>query len=319
MSMNSSTQVGEKPGTQVSTIPCANTKLSLQGAASIVVVLPGAIGDSLLMMVLVNNLVRNGYRPVVVSWVVAELAAWFPEIDVVRSADPARRFDLVIQLRATTEGAALSASNAVCEIVSLEPFRTHSHMIDMLVDVARDCFGLSNITRETGIAAPPEIRFRAHEKRVAIHPTGSHVQKMWPREKFVALAKKLTRRGFSPSFLVAPQEKTAWLGEPDAAACLRSFERLADVAAWIAESGWFIGNDSGLGHLASALGVPTLSLFMRRGLARTWRPNWGRGAIVLPRNVFVGAALKERYWKFALTARRVLRSFEQLKLEEPMS
>jgi ADP-heptose:LPS heptosyltransferase len=107
--------------------------------------------------------------------------------------------------------------------------------------------------------------------------------------------------------------------DKDAAQRLHSFDRLADVAAWIAESGWFIGNDSGLGHLASALGVPTLSLFMRRGIARTWRPNWGRGAIVLPYNLFVVGALKERYWKMALTGRSVLRSFDRLRLEERSS
>jgi ADP-heptose:LPS heptosyltransferase len=91
--------------------------------------------------------------------------------------------------------------------------------------------------------------------------------------------------------------------------------QLVEVAAWIAESGFFIGNDSGLGHLASALGVPTPSLFMRRGLALTWRPNWGRGAIVLPHNLFVGGALKERFWKQALRASRVMHSFERLKVE----
>ncbi|MFM0627038.1 glycosyltransferase family 9 protein [Paraburkholderia xenovorans] len=104
----------------------------------------------------------------------------------------------------------------------------------------------------------------------------------------------------------------------DAAGCVQSFAQLGDVAARVAESGWFIGNDSGLGHLASALGVPTLSLFMRRGLARTWRPAWGRGLLVLPRNLFVSAYLKERYWKFALTVQRVLRSFERLKVDKPI-
>ncbi|WP_118183922.1 glycosyltransferase family 9 protein [Paraburkholderia phosphatilytica] len=291
-------------------------KATLQRAGSIAVMLPAAIGDSLLMMVVVNNLIRNGYRPVVVSWVVAELADWFPGVDVYRESDVQGHFDLVIELRRTERGAALAAHGELCEMVALEPFRKHGHMIDMMVAVARDVFELANVTRENGIAVPPGIRFRANERRVAIHPTGSHIEKIWPRKKFVALARKLIERGFHPTFLVAPEEKPAWLLDRDAAPCLHSFERLGEVAAWIAESGWFIGNDSGLGHLASALGVPTISLFMRRGLARTWRPNWGRGAIVLPRNVFVIGFLKERYWKLALTARSVLRSFERLRLGE---
>lgn len=138
---------------------------------------------------------------------------------------------------------------------------------------------------------------------------------MWPRAKFAALVGKLTRRGFEPTFLVAPDEKPARLMDEDTAPYLLSFDKLVDVAAWIAESGFFIGNDSGLGHLGSEVGVPTLSLFMRRGLARTWRPNWGRGAMVLPRNLFVGGALKERFWKQPLSASRVMHSFERLMVE----
>ncbi|MGF6242031.1 ADP-heptose:LPS heptosyltransferase [Paraburkholderia sp. GAS38] len=294
-------------------------KAKLEGAASIAVVMPTAIGDTLLMMVLVNNLIRNGYRLTVFSWVVKDLADWFPGIDVRSECEQqaaAGQFELVIQLRATPCGKALAASGEVCEIVGFDAFQVPGHMIDMIVAVARDEFGLADITRHNGITVPNWIRFRAYERRVAIHPTGSHIEKMWPRKKFVALAQKLVQRDFQPTLLVAPCERQTWLMDKDAAQRLHSFERLADVAAWIAESGWFIGNDSGLGHLASALGVPTLSLFMRRGIARTWRPNWGRGAIVLPYNLFVVGALKERYWKLALTGSSVLRSFDRLRLEE---
>ena len=290
-------------------------KAKLDQAATIAVVMPAAIGDTLLMMVLVNNLIRNGYRPTVFSWVVKDLSDWFPGIDAHSERDATGSFDLVIQLRTTALGTELAADGAVCEMTRLAAFQAHDHMIDMIVAVARDDFGLVNVTRHNGITVPNSLRFRAHERRVAIHPTGSHIEKMWPRKKFVALVRKLAQRGFQPTLLVAPCERATWLLDQDAAERLHSFERLAEVAAWIAESGWFIGNDSGLGHLASALGVPTLSLFMRRGIARTWRPNWGRGAIVLPYNLFVVGTLKERYWKLALTGSRVLRSFERLRLD----
>lgn len=291
-------------------------KAKLEGAASIAVVMPAAIGDTLLMMVLVNNLIRNGYRPTVFSWVVKDLIDWFPGIDVRDEQEESEPFDLVIQLRTTAFGESLAADGQVCEMVRFAAFQTPGHMIDMIVAVARDAFGLADVTRHNGITIPNWIRFRVYERRVAIHPTGSHIEKMWPRKKFVALVRKLVKRDFQPTLLVAPSERQTWMMDRDAAQRLHSFDRLAEVAAWIAESGWFIGNDSGLGHLASALGVPTLSLFMRRGIARTWRPNWGRGEIVLPYNFFVVGALKERYWKLTLTGSRVLRSFERLRLNE---
>lgn len=292
-------------------------KAALARASSIAVVMSPAIGDTLLTMVLVNNLVRNGHRPVVFSWVVSDLAEWFPEVEIRHKGACRETFDLVIELHATPFGASLvSTGGRHCELARLEAFRTRRHMIDMFLSVARDGFGLARITRENGIAVPHHVRFRVNERRVAIHPTGSHIEKIWPQRKFVALAKKLVQRGYEPTFLVAPAEREAWQHDHEASRSLRSFDRLADVAAWIAESGWFIGNDSGLGHLASALGVPTLTLFMRRGIARTWQPKWGRGAIVLPRNLVVGV-LKERYWTFALSARRVLHSFEQLTRGDP--
>ncbi|MDE1179043.1 glycosyltransferase family 9 protein [Paraburkholderia sp.] len=294
-------------------------KSTLQRARSVAVVTPTAIGDSLLMMVLVNNLIRNGYRPVVVSWVVADLAAWFPGVVVHAGHECAAQFDLVIQLRATDAGRALSIDGTVCELVQLPSFNEPEHMIDKLVGVAQHAFGLSYLTRHNGIALPPHIRFRLFEHRVAIHPTGSHAEKIWPRKKFAGLAEKLLQQGLNASFLVAPAEKSEWLADDAVASSVQSFAKLGDVAQWIAESGWFIGNDSGLGHLASALDVPTVSLFMRRGLARTWRPAWGRGAVVLPRNVFVSAYLKERFWKLGLSVQRVVQSFERLKTDKAAS
>lgn len=291
-------------------------KSTLQRAKSIAVVMPTAIGDSLLMMVLVNNLVRNGYNPVVVSWVIADLAAWFPNVEVYADNPSRGKFDLVIQLRESAQGLALARNGRVCELVSLPAFGAHPHMIDKFVAVSEEAFSLSRITRHSGITVPPNLQHRRELRRVAIHPTGSHIEKIWPQKKFVALARKLSQRNLFPSFLVAPDEQPAWLLDDEAASWVQSFARLADVAAWIVESGWFIGNDSGLGHLASSLGIPTVSLFMRRGLARTWRPGWGRGTVVLPRNFFISAYFKERYWKVGLSVQRVLHSFDRLKVDQ---
>ena len=91
------------------------------------------------------------------------------------------------------------------------------------------------------------------------------------------------------------------------------FRKLDNVATWVYESGWFIGNDSGIGHLASSLHIPTLSLFMRRGIARTWRPDWGTGQVLIGSTFLPTGFLKERYWKYMLSVRQVSRAFEQLR------
>jgi Glycosyltransferase family 9 (heptosyltransferase) len=123
----------------------------------------------------------------------------------------------------------------------------------------------------------------------------------------------LTRRQWQPSFLVAPAELGVW-GDIAQEGCeVHALPHLSEVARWIAESSWFIGNDSGLGHLASCIGVPTLSLFMRQGLARSWRPGWGPGEVVLPLSVLPFGGLRERLWQRFLTVRRVMAAFQTLR------
>jgi hypothetical protein len=78
------------------------------------------------------------------------------------------------------------------------------------------------------------------------------------------------------------------------------------------ESGWFIGNDSGIGHLASNLGIPSISLFRRRRVAERWRPAWGLVDVVLPWQWVPSAYLKERFWRHTLTCNRVLSAFARL-------
>ncbi len=287
--------------------------MKIQTNSSVAVVLPPPIGDSLIGMVLVNNLVRNGYQPVVFGWVAEQLAAWFPYVRVGRAAEHAGEFDTVIELRPTEQGPTLARSGKTLCLADLPAYHgPRHHMVDRIVDIASTVFELKDVTRSNGLTLPPGVVRRAAASRVVIHPTGSHPEKMWSRAKFLALARSLERLGLKPSFLVAPNEFDAWR---DAVAQGQEVNALAlgDVAKWIAESDWFIGNDSGLGHLPSSIGVPTLTLFMRRGLARSWRPGWGPGEIVLPLNVVPSGKLKERLWKQLLTVRRVMSVFQTLR------
>ncbi len=99
------------------------------------------------------------------------------------------------------------------------------------------------------IASPPAIR-----TRLAIHPYSGSAAKNWPLERFQALARL---------------EPFEW--------CHERFEDLGELADWLAGARVFVGNDSGITHLAAAVGTPTIALFGPTD-PRVWAP---RGARVL--------------------------------------
>ena len=287
--------------------------MKLRTDSSIAVVLPSPIGDSLIGLVLVNNLIRNGYRPVVFGWVAEQLADWFPHVTVGRPDAWRGAFDTVLELRPTDYASTLSRSGKTLCLAALPEYGGTRHMVDRIVEIAAKVLGLRDVTRANGIVVPEGVMRGRFANRVVIHPTGSHPEKMWGREKFLALSRVLARRQMQPSFLVAPAELGVWGDIAEDGCEVNALPQLNEVATWIAESSWFIGNDSGLGHLASCIGVPTLSLFMRQGLARSWRPGWGPGAVVLPLAVLPFGGLRERLWQRLLTVRRVMAAFQTLR------
>jgi heptosyltransferase-3 len=111
--------------------------------------------------------------------------------------------------------------------------------------------------------------------RIVIHPGAGKEANRWPAEKFLALAKKLKNTGMEIRVLLGETEIEKWPAE-----LIRQFESFAevhqpatllDLLDEIASANAFIGNDSGPGHLAGILGVPTVSIFGSSNVVR-WRP-----------------------------------------------
>ena len=104
---------------------------------------------------------------------------------------------------------------------------------------------------------------------IALGPTANWSGKVWPAERFVALFQAL-RAGPLPGaralVLAGPGAHERAMAKPvldalpdaiDASGTLN----LSEAAACLTRAAIFIGNDSGLMHLAAATGTPTLGLF----------------------------------------------------------
>ncbi len=107
---------------------------------------------------------------------------------------------------------------------------------------------------------------------MALGPTANWGRKVWPADRFVAVFRALTAPdgplpGARAVILGGPGAAEAAMAAPvlDAlgarAVDLVGGLALPEVAAVLARSAFFLGNDSGLMHLAAATGCPTLGLF----------------------------------------------------------
>jgi ADP-heptose:LPS heptosyltransferase len=106
---------------------------------------------------------------------------------------------------------------------------------------------------------------------LAIGPTANWRPKMWPAERFVELIGRLTAAdGILPGGRIAifgrDDERPTALGLIEAIPAERRIDLVGRVdllsaAACLERCALFIGNDSGLMHLAAATKVPTLGLF----------------------------------------------------------
>jgi ADP-heptose:LPS heptosyltransferase len=104
---------------------------------------------------------------------------------------------------------------------------------------------------------------------IGLGPTANWQPKTWPAERFAALFHNLASgplQGAVPAVFGGPGEAEAAMAAPLLAALPGAIDlvgrlSLPEVAACLARCALFVGNDSGLMHLAAAAGAPTLGLF----------------------------------------------------------
>ena len=110
---------------------------------------------------------------------------------------------------------------------------------------------------------------------IVVHPGSGAVEKCWPIDRWIELASQLKTAGRRVRFLLGEVERDRWPAADIAR--LKSFgevrlcETFLDLLGELSTAAVFIGNDSGPGHLAAIIGVPTIALFGPTD-ANRWRP-----------------------------------------------
>ena len=178
-----------------------------------------------------------------------------------------KRWDHIVDLRGSGLSFFLAAKRRTIQM----PDRQLRHRVLHLAD-----------TLKTTELLSPRLYWSADDDRkaetwigmgqptIALAPIANWVGKQWPIERFVELANLLPNQISDlrdARFLIAGGKDDRVAAQPllDAIGERRVIDGfglpLPEIAALLSKSDLFIGNDSGLMHMASAVGTPTIGLF----------------------------------------------------------
>lgn len=187
-----------------------------------------------------------------------------------RLVEALRPYDLVIAVKADSDG---SLTNGLRKAARGEVFR-----VDPLPpkDCGKHCavFLADEMAKALGMDCPDEIPllspvYRCSEhsaSHVVIHTGSGSPAKNWPLENFFALAEELSRDGEGGIiFTLGPAEEKFEDRVKEFSRCekltVKNRPDARELAGILSSAKVFIGVDSGVTHLAAALGAPTVALF----------------------------------------------------------
>jgi len=296
------------------------------------------IGDGLLMMVASHRLFSRGYQVTTYQDALHELGRWFPDhafkkrsslIDLenelsyydllVLQNDNSTLSKEIISLFRQGKLKSLSVFYSSYEAAKHFPltswdrvFSRSRPMVDNIADSIASVLQCTQVSKNNGLVTPDGLVQSRYAKRVLIHPTSTTPLRTWSPDKFLAVADQIASRGFNVSFCVSPAERPDWEKIAPAGIQLPHFPTLDALASHVLESGFLIGNESGTGHLASNLHIPTLIVASCEKQMALWRPGWFAGKVLTPSRLipnFKGSRLREKKWQAFISPKRVVREF----------
>ena len=154
-------------------------------------------------------------------------------------------------------------------ISPITPATARYHATDIFVAPLKE-LGIDEPDRVPCLPLAPEDRDEGERlartwggKIAVIHPGSGSPAKNWPLARFAKLARLIEATGVKVFFLLGEAEAdlremvgTVWPPER-----VLTDLTLDEVARWLAASTCYVGNDSGVTHLAAALGTPAVALF----------------------------------------------------------
>jgi ADP-heptose:LPS heptosyltransferase len=165
-----------------------------------------------------------------------------------------------LDLKAPADQACSIAESHIRQFVE----KNKEHLAPVVFDPAQELITPMRSDRSAGRSILADTGLVAG-RTVIIQPGSGGSQKNWPVVNFISVASMLQDEGVGAVFLLGPTE-TEKLDASEmklltnTAPCLSDLI-LADVVAVLSQASAFLGNDSGITHLASGMGTPTIAVF----------------------------------------------------------
>ncbi len=112
------------------------------------------------------------------------------------------------------------------------------------------------------------------EAFAVVHPAAAFATKQWAAENFARVTEELSARGLTPVAIVSQQEKQlaeSLVNQSSSRVIALTDLSLPEVTALTSGARLFVGNDSGIAHIAAAAGAACVVIFGSSNVAH-WRP-----------------------------------------------
>jgi ADP-heptose:LPS heptosyltransferase len=173
-----------------------------------------------------------------------------------------------------------------CHIRTVPPAGGIVHVSDFQLSGVRSA-GLVRAVPMPVLDAGPCMAPGSSRKIFVCHPGSGGRGKCWSLENYLDLISVLSEtHGYGACVLIGPAEGEEFyrsvvkgMGRRGISGEIVKDRSISYIASLLKSSAFYVGNDSGITHLASALGVPTIALFGPTD-HRLWRPTGKRAMVV---------------------------------------
>ncbi len=153
------------------------------------------------------------------------------------------------------------------------------HIVDYLANTVGIPIVGTQFIAPSSWPTPNSVSNDPTDRSVAVHPGSGAAQKCWPTSRFAAVIKRLWQQNRSVLLLAGPADSESvhdvlqQLSSPPTPVMLKLLTNapLMEVARQLQLCRCYLGNDSGITHLAALLGIPTIAIFGPTDPA-VWRP-----------------------------------------------